>query len=160
MDILKRSLLYICFVLLLSFTQFDFSYTGVIDLVPMVDFYLQEFQPWNVDICYDPKTELLDDKLFSPELAHVQPEFHYQPNSESDSRYGLQYGTNETNISDFLNSVVNWDELPYEEPNCQQWTYPSFNVQNSALGSDIDSELANIKVSNSSYIILSFVHSR
>ncbi|XP_047149684.1 NAC domain-containing protein 91-like isoform X2 [Vigna umbellata] len=104
----------------------------------------EEFQPWNVDMYYDPKNELLDDKLFSPELALVQPEFHYQPNSESDSRYGLQYGTNETNISDFLNSVVNWDELPYEEPNDQQWPYPSFNVQKSALGSDIDSELANI----------------
>ncbi|XP_027903156.1 NAC domain-containing protein 91-like [Vigna unguiculata] len=111
----------------------------------------EEFQPWNVDMCYDLKNELLDDKLFSPELAHVQPEFHYQPNRESDSRYGLQYGTNETNISDFLNSVVNWDELPYEEPNCQQWTYPSFNVQNGALGSDIDSELANIKYMQAGY---------
>ncbi|KAK7353465.1 hypothetical protein VNO80_18912 [Phaseolus coccineus] len=111
----------------------------------------EEFQPWNVDMCYDPKNELLYDKLFSPVLAHIQPEFHYQPNSESDSRYGLQYGTNETNISDFLNSVVNWDALPYEEPNCQQWSSPSFNVQNSVLGSHIDSELANMTYMQAGY---------
>jgi len=137
---------------------FDFSYGGIIDLVPMVD--LQEFQPWNIDMCYDPKNELLDDKLFSPVLAHIQPEFDFEPNSVSDSRYGLQYGTNETNISDFLNSVVNWDDLAYEEANCQQCSFPSFNVQNSVLGSHIDSELANMTVSNSSYVIFSFIHSR
>ena len=105
---------------------------------------------------YDPRNELLDDKLFSPVLAHIQPEFHYQANIESDGRYGLQYGTNETNMSDFLNSVVNWDQVPFEDPNCQQQSYPLFNVKDSVLSSDLDSELAIMTVSNSSYTIYHF----
>ncbi|TKY73998.1 NTM 9 [Spatholobus suberectus] len=84
----------------------------------------EEFQPLDFDIYYDPSNELLDDKFFSPVLAHIQPEFHYQANIELDNQYGLQYGTNETNISDFLNSVVNWDQVPYEEPNCEQQSCP------------------------------------
>lgn len=108
----------------------------------------------NYDPYYDPRNELLDDKLLSPVLAHEQ-EFHYQANIESDGRYGLQYGTND--ISDFLNSVVNWDQLPYEEPNYQQQSYPLFNVKDNVLGSDIDAELANMTVSNSSYTICLFV---
>lgn len=105
---------------------------------------------------YDPRNELLDDKLFSPVLAHIQPEFHYQANIESDDWYGLQYGTNETNMSDFLNSVVNWDQVPFEDPNCQQQSYPLFNVKDSVLSSDLDSELAIMTVSNSSYTIYHF----
>jgi len=99
----------------------------------------EEFQPLNY---YDPRNELLDDKLFSPVLAHIQPEFHYQANNESDGWYGLQYGTNETNMSDFLNSVVNWDQVSFEDLNCQQQSYPLFNVKDSVLSSDLDSELA------------------
>ena len=114
----------------------------------------------NFDIYYDPRSELLDGKLFSPVLAHIQPEFHYQANIESDGRYGLQYGTNETNMSDFLNSVVNWDQVSFEDLNCQQQSYPLFNVKDNILNSDLDSELANMTVSNSSYTILSFNLSR
>lgn len=105
---------------------------------------------------YDPRNELLDDKLFSPVLAHIQPEFHYQANIESDDWYGLQYGTNETNMSDFLNSVVNWDQVSFEDLNCQQQSYPLFNVKDSVLSSDLDSELAIMTVSNSSYTIYHF----
>lgn len=110
----------------------------------------------NFDIYYDPRSELLDGKLFSPVLAHIQPEFHYQANIESDDWYGLQYGTNETNMSDFLNSVVNWDQVSFEDLNCQQQSYPLFNVKDSVLSSDLDSELAIMTVSNSSYTIYHF----
>ena len=112
----------------------------------------EEFQPLNFDIYYDdPRSELLDGKLFSPVLAHIQPEFHYQANIESDGRYGLQYGTNETNMSDFLNSVVNWDQVPFEDPNCQQQSYPLFNVKDNILNSDLDSELANMTCMQAGY---------
>lgn len=103
------------------------------------------FPPLNFDIYNDPKYELLDDRVFSPVLAHIQPEFNYPANNELDGQFGLQYGTNETYISDFLNSVVNWDQFPCEEPKYQQQqSYPSFNVNDNALGSDIDAELANM----------------
>ncbi|XP_027364827.1 NAC domain-containing protein 91-like isoform X2 [Abrus precatorius] len=104
----------------------------------------EDVQPLNFDIYYDPNNQLLDDKLFSPVLVHIPPEIHYQANNESEGRCGLQYGTNETNISEFLNSVVNWDQLPFEEPGCQQQNYPLFNVKDNILGSDLDAELANM----------------
>lgn len=109
----------------------------------------EEFRPLNYDPYYDPTNELLDGKLFSPVLAHEQ-EFHYQANIESDGQYGLQYGTND--ISDFLNSVVNWDQLPYEEPNYQQQSYPLFNVKDNVLGSDIDAEPANMTCMQGAYV--------
>ncbi|RDX73208.1 Protein NTM1-like 9 [Mucuna pruriens] len=112
----------------------------------------EEVHPLDYDIYYDPKNELLDGKLFSPVHAHIQPEFHYQPNVESDSRYGLQYGTNETNISEFLDSIVNWDQFPYVEPNCQQQNFPSFNVEDNVLCSGIDAELANMTYMQASYV--------
>ncbi|KAK7410781.1 hypothetical protein VNO78_01867 [Psophocarpus tetragonolobus] len=114
----------------------------------------EEFPPLDIGIYYDPKNELLDDRLFSPVLSHIQPEFHYQANMESDGRYGLQYGTNEINMSDFLNSVVNWDQVPYyEEPNCQQQSYPSFDVKNNTFSSDIDAELTNMTSMQAGYAV-------
>lgn len=77
----------------------------------------------------------------------MPPELNYQANNESDGRCGLQYGTNEINISDFLNSDVNWDQISYEESGTQQQNFPLFN----GSGSDSDVEVAKMSmtVSNS-----------
>lgn len=99
---------------------------------------------------YDPIKDLLDDKLFSPALVHMPPEFHYEANNESDGRYGLQYGTNEISISDFLNSDVNWDQISYDESCNQYQNFPLLNVKDNGSGSDTDVEVANMTVSNSS----------
>ncbi|OIV96906.1 hypothetical protein TanjilG_00488 [Lupinus angustifolius] len=74
----------------------------------------KEEQRLNIDVIFDPKTELLDVELFPPAHAHIPTDFYCQPDSELDGLCGLQYGANETNISDFFDSVVNWDEVSYE----------------------------------------------
>jgi hypothetical protein len=51
--------------------------------------------------------QLFDDRFFSPDLAHMPPEFNYQAYNESDRLWNLQYGTNDIYISDFLNSNLN-----------------------------------------------------
>ncbi|CAK8537732.1 unnamed protein product [Lathyrus sativus] len=66
----------------------------------------EEDPPLNFDIFDDPPLEPLDDKLFSPVHAHFPPEFYHQANNEL-----FQYGTNKTDISDFFDSAVNWDDL-------------------------------------------------
>lgn len=110
----------------------------------------------NFDIYYNPKDGLLlDDRLYSPVLAHMPPEFDYQANSESDGQCGLQYGTNEINISDFLDSNLNWDQIPCEESSNYQQNFPLLlNVKDNGSGSDSDAEVANMMtVSNSSNAI-------
>ncbi|CAL0319584.1 unnamed protein product [Lupinus luteus] len=74
----------------------------------------KEEQRLNIDVIFDPKTELLDVELFPPVHAHTPTDFYCQPDSELDALCGLQFGANETNISDFFESVVNWDEVSYE----------------------------------------------
>ncbi|MCI01528.1 NAC domain-containing protein, partial [Trifolium medium] len=89
------------------------------------------------DMYYNPKDGLLlDDRLFSPVLAHMPQEFNYQANNESDGQYGLQYGTNEINISDFLNYNLNWDQLPCEELSSHQQNFSLFNVKDNGSGSE------------------------
>ncbi|OIW20385.1 hypothetical protein TanjilG_09594 [Lupinus angustifolius] len=72
----------------------------------------KEEQPLDLDVFFNPKNEF--DGIFPPIDEHIPPYFGYQANSESDGLYELQYGTNETNVSDFFESVVNWDEVSYE----------------------------------------------
>ncbi|XP_019437294.1 PREDICTED: NAC domain-containing protein 62-like isoform X2 [Lupinus angustifolius] len=67
----------------------------------------EQWKEWlNFDVIFDPKTELLDADLFSPLKTHIPTDFSFQANNESD---GLC--ADETNISDFFDSVVNWDEV-------------------------------------------------
>ena len=108
---------------------------------------------------YNPKDGLLlDDRLFSPPLVHMPQEFHYQANNESDGRCGLQYGSNEINISDFLNYDLNWDQIPCEVSVSHQPNFPMLNVKDSGSGSNSDVEVANMTVSNSSNAIYCFVN--
>ncbi|XP_058786662.1 NAC domain-containing protein 91-like [Vicia villosa] len=106
----------------------------------------EEDHALNFDIYYNPKDGLLlDDRLFSPVLAHMPPEFDYQANSESDGQCGFQYGTNELNISDFLDSNLNWDQVPCEESSSYPQNFPPLlNVKDNGSGSDSDAEVANM----------------
>ncbi|KAK7282481.1 hypothetical protein RIF29_11297 [Crotalaria pallida] len=70
---------------------------------------------FNFDDFFDPKSDLFDGKIFSPAHAHIPPDFYCQTHNESGGLCGLHYGTNETNISDFFDSVVNWDDVPYHD---------------------------------------------
>ncbi|KAE9587282.1 hypothetical protein Lal_00004976 [Lupinus albus] len=67
-----------------------------------------EEDQWLLDVneFFNPKIELLDADLFSP---HISTDFSFEANNESN---GLC--ADETDISDFFNSVVNWDEVLYE----------------------------------------------
>lgn len=100
----------------------------------------------NWDIFYNPTNGQLDDKLFSPVHAHFPPEFYYQPNNELE----LQYGSNEADVSDFINSAVNWDEFSREENSSLELNSTLLNVKDSGSCSDSDVEMANMTVSNSS----------
>ncbi|CAK8567724.1 unnamed protein product [Lathyrus sativus] len=106
----------------------------------------EEDHAMNFDIYYNPKDGLLlDDRLFSPVLTHMPPEFDYQANSESDGQCGLQYGTNEINISDFLDSNLNWDQIPCEESSSYPQNFtPLLTVKDNGSGSDSDAEVANM----------------
>lgn len=108
----------------------------------------QEDQLLNLDIFYDPTNEPLDDKLFSPVHVHLPPEFYFPPSNESDNSCGLQlqYGTNEANMSDFLNSVVNWDEISYDS-STHKPTSTLIDAKDNGSGSDSDVEMSNIPVS-------------
>ncbi|XP_061364043.1 protein NTM1-like 9 [Gastrolobium bilobum] len=109
----------------------------------IVDPAAEEGQPLKYDIYYDPKNELFDGKLFSPELVHIPPEFNFQANDESDGRWGLQYGTNDLHFSDVFDSFFNWDELSNAESGSQQQSSPLFNVKDNGSGSDSDVEVVN-----------------
>ena len=104
----------------------------------------------NLDIFCDPNVQL-DDKLFSPLHKHLLPEFYYQSNNESDGHCGLQpqYGTNEMNISDFFDSVINWDEIPYDESSSQMTNSAWFDVKGNGSWNNSNVELANAMVSDS-----------
>ncbi|CAL0317803.1 unnamed protein product [Lupinus luteus] len=99
-------------------------------------------QPFNWDLL-NPPLEQLDDKLFSPARAHILPEFYYQANNESDGSCGLQhqYGTNETNITDYYNSFI--DAYCYNESISQKVNPTLFNVYDSGLFIKSDVQIAN-----------------
>ncbi|XP_057457547.1 protein NTM1-like 9 [Lotus japonicus] len=103
----------------------------------------EENQPLNLDMYNDLKNDIFDDKLFSPALVHLPPVFDYQASNEPDDRSGLQYGTNETAISDLFDSLT-WDQLSYEESGSQPMNFPLFNVKDSGSGSDSDFEITNM----------------
>ncbi|CAI8598646.1 unnamed protein product [Vicia faba] len=104
----------------------------------------EEDHALNFDIYYNSKDcLLLDDRIFSP--VYMPPEFDYQANSESDGQCGFQYGTNELNISDFLDSNLNWDQVPCEESSSYQQNFPRLlSVKDNGSGSDSDAEVANM----------------
>ncbi|RZB69740.1 protein NTM1-like 9 [Glycine soja] len=98
----------------------------------------EEDQLLSVDIFYDPTNQQLDDKLFSPVHAHLPADFYYQANNQSE----LQYGTSE-NISEFFDSVVNWDSFSYATSSLDLGS--SFlNPKDNGSGSDSDVEMANM----------------
>ncbi|KAK7301000.1 hypothetical protein RJT34_11854 [Clitoria ternatea] len=105
-----------------------------------VELTAEEDQPFNVDIFYDPTNQQLDDKLFSPVHAHFPPEFRYPANNQSE----LQYGTNEANISDFFDSVVNWDAISYDDSSSLDISSTWPNVKDNGSCSDSDVEMANM----------------
>lgn len=90
----------------------------------------------NFGIFDEPLLEPLDDKLFSPVHAHFPPDFYHQANNEL-----FQYGTNKTDVSDFFNSAVNWDDL------CDSIYLED---ENNGPCSVSDVEMANMTVSSSS----------
>ncbi|MCI12640.1 NAC domain-containing protein, partial [Trifolium medium] len=95
-----------------------------------------EDQTSNFGMYYNPRDgQLFDDRFFSPYLAHTPPEFNYQAYNESDGLWELQYGTNDTYISD-LNSNLNWDQLPCQESSSHQQSFPLFNVNDNGSGSN------------------------
>jgi hypothetical protein len=100
-----------------------------------------------LDIFDSPRFELepWDDKLFSPAHAHFPPEFGYQANNEL-----IQYGTNGTDVSDFFNSCVNWDEFSSEASISLDLSPTIFKIPENGPCSDSDVEMANMMVSNSS----------
>ncbi|XP_057725120.1 protein NTM1-like 9 isoform X1 [Arachis stenosperma] len=84
----------------------------------------------NMDIFYDP-SELFDDKLFSPLHKHIPEELFHQSNNEANGHFGLQHqcGTNEISISDFFDSVINWDEISGDNSSGQTPNSAWFDVQ-------------------------------
>ncbi|WJX34429.1 hypothetical protein P8452_22546 [Trifolium repens] len=55
----------------------------------------EEDQTLNFGMYYNPiDGQLFDDRFFSPDLAHMPPEFNYQAYNESDRLWELQYGSN------------------------------------------------------------------
>lgn len=109
----------------------------------------------NLFAYYNPKDNLFDERFFSPDNVHMRPEFDYQANSGSYSQCG-QYGTNELNISSFLNSDLNWEQTPWEDSVSHQQIFPSLNVKDNGSGSGSGAEVANMTVSNSSNTQLFF----
>ncbi|KAI9097640.1 hypothetical protein K1719_025411 [Acacia pycnantha] len=104
----------------------------------------EEDELLNLDIFYDPTTEPLDDKLFSPIHQHIPPEFCFPSSNEADNcGMQLQYGTNEIDMTEFLNSVVKWDELSYDS-SCQMPTSTLVDAKDNGSGSDSDVEMPNI----------------
>ncbi|TKY56417.1 NTM 9 [Spatholobus suberectus] len=95
----------------------------------------EEYQMLNVDIFYDPANLQLDDKLFSPVHAHFPPEIYYQANNQSE----LQYGTNETNISDYFDL----DAFSYDTSSLEL-SSSLLNVKDNGSSSDSDVEMANM----------------
>lgn len=111
-----------------------------------------------MDIFYDPTNQPLDDKLFSPIHAHFPQEIYYQANNQPE----LQYGTNETNISDFFDSVVNWDAFSYDTSS-QDLSSSFFNFKDNGSGSDSDVEMANMTVCDDPFyhlVILDCCHKK
>ncbi|CAL0327528.1 unnamed protein product [Lupinus luteus] len=73
----------------------------------------EQWKEWlNFDVIFDPKNELLDTDLFPPLKPHIPTDFSFQANNESDALSGLC--SDETDISDFFISDVNWDQVLYE----------------------------------------------
>lgn len=107
----------------------------------------------NSDIFSDLENDLFDDILFSPALVHLPQVFDYQASNEPDGLSGLQYGTNETAISDLFESLTS-DQLSYEESGSQPMNYPLFNVKDSGWGSDSDLKVTNMPVSNTALMLL------
>lgn len=109
-----------------------------------------------MDTYYNPQFEQLDDRLFSPAHAHFPAEFYHHPNNELE----FQYGTNETDVSDFFNSAINWDELVREDSSSLELNSALLNVKDNGSCSDSD---VDITVSNGSgpfylLVILGFCH--
>ncbi|KAE9608799.1 hypothetical protein Lal_00020612 [Lupinus albus] len=74
----------------------------------------KEEQKLNIDVIFDPKTELLDVEFSPPVHAHIPTDFYCQPDNELDGLCGLEYCANETSIADFFDSDVNWEDVSYE----------------------------------------------
>ena len=96
--------------------------------------------------------EPVNDKVFSPEHAHMPPDMCQQVNYAADDHCGqqLQYGTNEPDITKIIDSFVNWDEL-----SCEDSTL--LNARDNGLGSDSDVEMAFKQVklsSNTSFLLV------
>ncbi|XP_061339179.1 NAC domain-containing protein 62-like [Gastrolobium bilobum] len=109
----------------------------------------EEDQLLNLDIFYDLNGQW-DDKLFSP-LNVIPPEFYYQANNELDGCCGPQhqYGTNETNILDYFDSVVNWDECSYERSSCLKPNSTVLDVEDNGSCIDSDVGMANMRLRQS-----------
>ncbi|KAK7275938.1 hypothetical protein RIF29_17065 [Crotalaria pallida] len=92
-------------------------------------------QPLNWDIVY-PSLEPIEDPLFSPE-------FFCQANNESDGGCGAQlpYSTDDTNLTDYLNSVI--DDFCYEESISQKQNTTLFNINDSGSCLKSDAQMAN-----------------
>ncbi|XP_054788634.1 protein NTM1-like 9 [Prosopis cineraria] len=104
----------------------------------------EEDQLLNFDMFYDPTTEPWDDKLFSPAHQHIPPEFCFPLSNEVDNcGLQLQHDTNEVNMAEFLNSVINWDELSYDSSS-QKPTSTLVDAKDNGSGSDSDVEMPNI----------------
>ncbi|KAK4277663.1 hypothetical protein QN277_015625 [Acacia crassicarpa] len=95
------------------------------------------------DIFNEPITGPFDDKMFSP--LHVS-EFYDPVCNESDSQCGLQlpFGTNETNISDFLDAYNNCGELSCGDYISQKPTSGILNPWDNGSGSVSDGQMANM----------------
>nr|AFK41148.1 unknown [Medicago truncatula] len=101
----------------------------------------EEDQLLNLDIFDSPRFELepWDDKLFSPAHAHFPPEFGHQANNEL-----IQYGTNGTDVSDFFDSCVNWDEFSSEASISLELSPNIFKIPENGSCSNSDVEMANM----------------
>ncbi|CAL0315656.1 unnamed protein product [Lupinus luteus] len=109
----------------------------------------QAVQPLNENLLY-PAFEYLDDKVFSPVHVQIPPEFYYHANKESDASSGLQLqnGTNEIDISDYFDSII--DDFCIEESTGQNPNPTLFNQKDNESCIKSDSQMAN---SNANLIV-------
>lgn len=82
--------------------------------------------------------------------------FYHPVSNESDAHCGLQfqYGSNETNISELFDSVINWGEISGEGSISQKPTSTILNPRDNGSGSDSDVEMANIPVNSHLYLCI------
>ncbi|KAI4307011.1 hypothetical protein L6164_030246 [Bauhinia variegata] len=92
----------------------------------------------SLDFLFNPTSESWDDKLFSPEHAHMPQDIYYQVNNES------EYGTNDGSLAEFLDSVVNWDEFSCEVSSPQKPISAISCPKDNGSGSESDVEMASI----------------